>query len=60
MAGFGAGFPRGEAKSAKKMCRGNSPWQVATLRGEGGVICGLISFDNRSIVLRPIQHEGGK
>jgi hypothetical protein len=37
-----AGFPRGEAKSAKKMRRGNRPWQVATFRGEGGVICGLI------------------
>jgi hypothetical protein len=37
-----AGFPRGEAKSAKKMRRGNPPWQVATFRGEGGVVCGLI------------------
>jgi hypothetical protein len=54
-----ADFPRGEAKSAKKKRRGNSPWQVATFRGEGGVICGLISFDNGSIVLHPIQHEGG-
>ncbi len=55
-----ADFPRGEAKSAKKKLRGNSPWRLATLRGEGGVICGLISFDNGSIVLRPIQHEGGQ
>jgi hypothetical protein len=55
-----ADFPCGEAESAKKKRRGNSPWQVATLRGEGGVICGLISFDNRSFVLRPIQHEGGQ
>jgi hypothetical protein len=55
-----ADFPRGEAKSAMKMRRGNSIWQVATLRGEGGVICGLISFNNGSIVLRPIQHEGGQ
>ncbi len=37
-----AGFPRGGAKSAKKMRRGNPPWQVATFKGEGGVICGLI------------------
>jgi hypothetical protein len=28
-------FPHGEAKSAMKMRRGNSPWQVTTLRGEG-------------------------
>jgi hypothetical protein len=47
-----ADFPRGEAKSAKKNRSGNSPWQLATLRGEGGVICGLISFANGSIVLR--------
>jgi hypothetical protein len=53
-------FPRGEAKSAKKRRRGNSPWQVATLRGEGGVICGLISFDNGSLVLCPIQLESGQ
>jgi hypothetical protein len=49
-----ADFPRGEAKSAKKRRLGNSPWQLATLRGEGGVICGLISFNNGSLVLRPI------
>jgi hypothetical protein len=51
-------FPCGEAKSIMKMHRGNSPWQVATLRGKGSVICGLISFNNLSIVLHPIQHEG--
>ncbi len=28
--------------------------------GENGVISGLISFDNGSIVLGPIQHEGGQ
>jgi hypothetical protein len=37
-----AGFPRGGAKSAKKIRHGDPPWQVATFRGEGGVICGLI------------------
>ncbi len=37
-----ADFPRGEAKSAKKRRHENPPWQVATFRGEGGVICGLI------------------
>ncbi len=37
-----AGFPRGEAKSTKKMRRENPPLQVANFRGEGGVICGLI------------------
>ncbi len=57
---FRANFPRGEEKSAKKRRRGNSPWRLATLRGEGGVICRLISFDNGSLVLRPIQHEGGQ
>ncbi len=57
---FRADFPRGEAKSAKKKRHGYSPWQVATLRGEGGVISELISFDNGSLVLRPIQHEGGQ
>jgi hypothetical protein len=35
-------FQRGGAESAKKMRHGNLPWQVATFRGEGGVICGLI------------------
>jgi hypothetical protein len=37
-----ADFPRGGAESAKKMRHGNPPWQVATFRREGGVICGLI------------------
>ena len=37
-----AGFPRGEAKSAKKRRHENPPWEVATFWGEGGVICGLI------------------
>ena len=58
-----ADFPRGEAKSAKKKLRGNSPWRLATLRGEGGGICGLISYDNGSngsLVLHPIPHEGGQ
>jgi hypothetical protein len=55
-----ADFPRGEGKYASWKSRGNSPWRLATWRGEGGVICGLISFDNRSSVLRPIQHEGGQ
>ncbi len=55
-----ADFPPGEAKCARKRRRGNSPWPLATWRGEGGVIWGLISFDNGSIVLRPIQHESGQ
>ncbi len=37
-----AGFPRGGAISAKKIRHGDPPMQVATFRGEGGVICGLI------------------
>ena len=41
-----AGFPRGGAKSAKKIRRKNPPVQVADFRGEGGVICGLIELDN--------------
>ncbi len=40
-----------------KIRQEKAPWQLATLRGEGGVICGLISFDDGS---RPIQHEGGQ
>jgi len=34
------GFPRGGAKSAKKIRRENPPQQVANFGGEGGVICG--------------------
>jgi len=38
-----AGFPRGGAESAKKIRRKNPPLEVADFRGEGGVICGLIT-----------------
>ncbi len=43
-----ADFPRGEEKCASWRRRGNSPWRLASWRGEGGVICRLISFDNGS------------
>ncbi len=33
-----ADFPRGEGKCASCRHRGNSPWLLASWRGEGGVI----------------------
>ena len=39
---FSVGFPRGGPESAKFIRHGDPPWQVATFRGEGGVICRLI------------------
>ncbi len=55
-----AGFPRGGAKSAKKMRQEKPPWQLASFRGEGGVICRLILFDKGLSDLRQIQHEDGQ
>jgi hypothetical protein len=55
-----ADFPSGEGKCASWRRSSNSPWRLGTWRGEGGVICGLISFDNGSSVLRPFQHEDGQ
>jgi hypothetical protein len=39
---FLAGFLRGDPKAAKIMRRCKSPFWIATFRGEGEVICGLI------------------
>ncbi len=55
-ASFGGGFSAWWGKIRQE----KAPWQVTTLRGEGGVICGLISFDKGLLVFRPIQHEGGQ
>ncbi len=44
-----ADFPRGEGKCASCRRLGNSPWRLASWRGEGGVICGLMPFDNGSL-----------
>ncbi len=59
-----ASFESGFSTWWSKIRQEKAPWQLAMgtrhLRGEGGVICGLISFDNGSLVLRPIQHEGGQ
>ncbi len=50
---FLAGFPHGDPKAAKIMHHCKSPFWIATFRGEGGVICGLIVF-------RQIQTEDGQ
>jgi hypothetical protein len=39
---FSAGFPRGDTRSAKIIRRFDPPFKMAKIRGEGGVICGLI------------------
>ncbi len=54
-----ADIPGGEGKCASCRRRGNSPWRLASWRGEGGVIFGLIPFDNGLSDLRQIQHEDG-
>ncbi len=43
-----ADFPRGEGKCASCRRRCNSPERLAGWRGEGGVICGSIPFNNGS------------
>ena len=55
-----ANFPRGEGKCASCRRRGNSPDLLAGWRGEGGVICGSMPFDNGSLDWAQIQHEDGK
>ncbi len=55
-----ADFPCGEGKCASWRHRGNWPWKLAIWRGEGGVICGLILFDNGSSDWAQIQHEDGQ
>jgi hypothetical protein len=37
-----------------------SAWRLARWRGEGGVICGLIPFDNGSLDWAQIQYEDGQ
>ena len=55
-----ADFPRGEGKCASCSRRGNSPWLLARWRGEGGVICESMPFDNGSSDWAQIQHEDGQ
>jgi hypothetical protein len=38
-----ADFPHGEGKCASCRRQGNLPWRLASLMGEGGMICGLIT-----------------
>ncbi len=53
-------FPRGEGKCASCRCRGNSPGLLVGWRGEGGVICGSMPFNNGSSDWTQIQHEDGQ
>ncbi len=39
---FSVGFPRGDTSSARIIRRLDPPFKMAKIRGEGGVICGLI------------------
>ncbi len=39
---FFAGFPRGDIRSARIIRRFDPLFKMAKIRGEGGVICGLI------------------
>ncbi len=55
-----ADFPRGEGKCESCRRRGNSPDLLAGCRGEGGVICESMPFDNRSSDWAQIQHEDGQ
>ncbi len=55
-----AGFPRGEGKCASCRRRGNLPWLLARWRGEGGVICESMPFDNGSSDRAQIQQEDGQ
>ncbi len=41
------------------MCELQAPRQLASWRGEGGVICGLMPFDNGSSDWAQIQHKDG-
>jgi hypothetical protein len=57
---FSAGFPRGDPRSAEFTRRFDPPFRMAKIRGEGGVICGLIKLINGLIVFRQIQIEDGQ
>ncbi len=53
-------FPRGDTRSAKIIQCFDPPFKMAKIRGEGGVICGLIELINGLIEIRPIQTEDGQ
>jgi hypothetical protein len=55
-----ADFPHGEGKCASCRRRGNSPWRLASWRRQGGVICGLMPFNNETLDWAKIQHEDGQ
>ncbi len=55
-----ADFPGGEGKCASCRRRCNSPDLLAGWRGEGGVICESMPFDNGSSDWAQVQHEDGK
>ena len=57
---FSAGFPRGDTRSAKIIRRFDPPFKMAKSRGEGGVICGLISLKNGLIDSRQMLYEDGQ
>ncbi len=58
---FSGGFSRGDPRSAE-LRRQNDPPAVqdGKIKGEGGVICGLIELINGLIVFRQIQTEDGQ
>jgi hypothetical protein len=56
---FSAGFPRGDTRSSRIIHRFDPPFKMAKIRGEGGVICGLIWLINGLREIRPIQTEDG-
>ncbi len=57
---FSVGFPRGDTRSVKIICRFDPPFKMAKIRGEGGVICGFICLINGLREIRPIQTEDGQ
>ncbi len=54
-----ADFPRGGEKCASCRGRFHSPDLLARWRGEGGVICESMPFDNESSDRAQIHHEDG-
>ena len=55
-----ADFPRGGEKCASCRRRFHSPDLLTRWRGEGGVICESMPFNNRSSDWAQIQHEDGQ
>jgi hypothetical protein len=56
---FLAGFPRGDPESAEFTRRCDPPFWAATFRGEGGVICVLISVrEEKSATATHVEQKG--